>query len=47
VDNGGHVGHQEGVEELWKHRQQGGDPIQFRIAESDLSPTRSLRPPCL
>jgi hypothetical protein len=34
VDHGGHVGHQEGVEER-KHAQQGGDPIQSRVTESD------------
>jgi hypothetical protein len=35
VDHGGHVGHQGGAGDLRKHTQQGRDPIQFRITESD------------
>jgi hypothetical protein len=35
VDHGGHVEHQEGTGEPRKHAQQGGDPIQFGVQESD------------
>jgi hypothetical protein len=35
VDHGGHVGHQEGAGDPWKHTQQGGVPSQFRVQESD------------
>jgi hypothetical protein len=35
VDHGGHVGHQEGAIEPRRCARQGGDPIQFRIIESD------------
>jgi hypothetical protein len=35
VDHVGHVGHQESVGEPRKYAQQGGDPIQFRISESN------------
>jgi hypothetical protein len=36
VDHGGHVGHQEGAGEPRKYVQQAGDPIQFKILESDV-----------
>jgi hypothetical protein len=29
------VGHQEGARELRKYAYQGGDPIQFRVTESN------------
>jgi hypothetical protein len=35
VDNGEHVGHQEGVGEPRKHAQHGESLSQFRIQESD------------
>jgi hypothetical protein len=35
VDHGEHVRHQDCAGELRKHTQQGGDPIQFRVTESD------------
>jgi hypothetical protein len=35
VDHGGQVGPQEGVVRPSEHEQQGGEPIQFGVAESD------------
>jgi hypothetical protein len=35
VDHGEHVGHQEGARGPWKHAQQGEDPNQFRVEQSD------------
>jgi hypothetical protein len=35
VDQGGHVGHQEGAGESRKYALQGGGPIQFGVYKSD------------
>jgi hypothetical protein len=32
---GGHVGHQEGTGQPRRRAHEGGDPIQFKTAESD------------
>jgi hypothetical protein len=32
-DHGGQIKHQEGAGEARRHAQEGGEPIQFRIAE--------------
>jgi hypothetical protein len=37
------VGHQEGAGELRRRTQQGGDPIQFRIIESDFESNSEYR----
>jgi hypothetical protein len=41
------VGHQEGAGEPWRCAHQGGDPIQFEIAESNFESTSESKPPSL
>jgi hypothetical protein len=43
VDHGGHVGPQEDAGEPREHAQQGGEPIQFGVTESDFESNSESR----
>jgi hypothetical protein len=43
VDHGGHMGPQEGTRKPREHAQQGGEPFQFRVTESDFESSLESR----